>query len=261
MPYGQYPYGNGGYKGQDQLVLFLNSILSDETFGDITVTTGNVNVAPDSILSGEAWGSVTIYDPVDLFIIVPGIVSGEAWGTHNVINATVGLSALPPAQLPQEGDIRFVLDSLLGFGDVIPADRDVERDAGLETAITLTLGSDKRVDDTENKFPDDDNYHGGWCLDILSEFPGDQIGWMGWLLRRSKATNSVVADCHEYLLDGFQWMLDDGIISEFFAIVTRENYKGFSDILKMQLKFVRPKGDNISYTYYYNWQKQILKRG
>lgn len=221
---------------------------------------GGPTIFPLGIPSEEAWGIPTV-NLAGLAILPTGIPSGEAWGTPQVTQPTVVQSALPPPELPQEGDIYFYLDPLLGYGDCQLGDRDVVRDPGFETAVLLTLGTDKRADDTEQDFPADDGYKGGWVGDVLAEIPGDKLGWKGWLLRRAKTTNEVIARCQEYLTDGFQWMIRDGIISTFKSTVERVNYEGASDYLKMNLQFIRPSGDDISYTFYYNWQKQILKRG
>lgn len=215
---------------------------------------------PLSIMSAEHWGTPTI-NLAGLAILPTSILSGEHWGTPQVTQPTVVESALPPAALPTEGDILFTLDPQLGYGDCQLGDRDVVRDPGFETAILLTIGTDKRVDDTELDLPADDGYKGGWFGDELAEIAGDQIGWKGWLLRRAKTQSEVLSRCKEYLADGFQWMIRDGIISEFESEISRVNYEGNTDELRMILRFIRPTGNEITYTFYYNWQAQILKRG
>jgi len=238
-----------------------SSIISGELFGSPTIVAiAPLIISPTGIVSSEAFGIPVVNVSSTQFIIVDGISTGEAFGIPSIIKLNKIVSDLPLDYISEEGDILFTLDQYDGYADVSLADRDVERDGGLETAILITLGTDKRVGD-EEPLPDDGGYKGGWFGDNISYIPDDKIGWKGWLLRRSKTVNEVIAKCQEYLEDGFQWMLDDGIISDFQYTVTRESINNRSTVLKMGLKFVRPGGQNIFYTFYYNWEKQLIKRG
>lgn len=196
----------------------------------------------------------------DQDLLPTSIQSIEVFGAPRIQRITTVKSNLPLDKVTKEGDIYLEFDPIAGYADVRLADRDVERDPGFETAILLTLGSDKRAEDNEF-LPDDSGYKGGWWGDAVAENPGDQIGWKGWLLRRAKSQNEVISQCGEYLRDGFQWMIDDGIISDFKSTVERVTSPSQQTILQMKLHFVRPGGQSIFYTFFYNWEEQLLKRG
>lgn len=53
------------------------SILSQEVFGRVTISTAGVPITPNGIPSGEAWGIPSF----DFEILPNSIVSSEAWGT------------------------------------------------------------------------------------------------------------------------------------------------------------------------------------
>jgi len=234
-----------------------DSISSSEAFGIPGI---RFRIYMDSILSSEAWGSPGLGQ--DWYISLNGIASEEGVGVPTLKRTTNIESALSVVIEDKEGDIRLVLEALDGYGDVQLDDRDVTRDAGFETAVLITLGTDKRAGD-EDPLPDAGGYKGGWWGDGVPDVPGDLIGWKGWILQRSKSTDKIVTQCKEYLIDGFQWMLDDGIVSainiEVKKIDTME--KAGDSILWMSLQFIRPGQDDLFYKFFYNWQSQILRRG
>ena len=183
---------------------------------------------------------------------------GSGLTVKNTTNIRSGLPRLPGGTA---GDLLMTLDSRDGYIDLMLGDRDLERDGGFETAVLLTLISDKLAD-SDDELPDKGGYLGGYWGDSLPFVEGDQIGWKGWLLQRSKAEDNIIAKAKEYLLDGFQWMLDDGIVKELNFDVTRIDRKEDwgSSTLYMTLKFIRPEQENILFSFYYNWEEQLLRR-
>jgi len=207
-------------------------------------------------------GMLLEYQPVNPTIVPNGISSEEIVNAPQVTRTTNIQSALPPAPTDKEGDIRLEFDVHDGYLNWILDDRDVERDAGFESAILITLLTNKRADDSD-PLPDNYGDKGGWWGDSVPNVVGDQIGWKGWLLRREQTTKAVIARCKEYLIDGFQWMIDDGIIAGLSAEVTRVDGAlniPSDSILFLKLIFQKPGGQDIYYTFYYNWQAQIFRR-
>ena len=127
-------------------------------------------------------------------------------------------------------------------------------------AVLITLISDKRADD-DDILPDEGGYKGGWWGDDLPFVPGDLIGWKGWLLRRSKAISTVIAEAEDFLRDGFQWMFDDGIIEDLEINVVRDDkiLDMGSSVLLISLKFVRPGKQDVFFQYHFNWESQLLR--
>jgi len=86
---------------------------------------------------------------------------------------------------------------------------DLKADAGLETAVLISLFSDQRI--TEEELPQKESDRKGWWGDLLTEVEGDQIGSKLWLLDRSKISDDVLADFEAYAQNALQWMVEDGV--------------------------------------------------
>lgn len=240
--------------------VFPNPISSAEAFG-LPVVNKEWQIIGQGIQSGEAWGTPGLEEQT---IIYPWpITTSELWGSLTLKKTSKGKSSLPGPTPDKEGDIRFVHNSRDGYGDILLADRDFDRDAGFETAVTITMGTDQRAQN-EDSLPDDGGYKGGWWGDGVPVVPEDRIGTRLWLLRRSKGIGGVIADARKFITEGFQWMIDDGIIETLNIDIERsdeESNKAGDSVLKIDLEFIRPGGQDVFYTFYYNWQAQILRRG
>jgi len=75
----------------DANIIQLTGIASGEAFGALTVTTGNVSIAPTGIASGEAFGTLTVTTG-NVSIAPTGIASGEAFGTLTVTTGNVNIA-------------------------------------------------------------------------------------------------------------------------------------------------------------------------
>ena len=85
------------------------------------------------------------------------------------------------------------------------------------------------------------------------------MGTKLWLLQRSKTIDEIPAITKEYLLDGFSWMIDDGIIDS--VEISVERRRDLKTTIAFGLTFYRPEGNSIFYSFYYNWEAQLLRRG
>jgi len=250
-----------------------------------TILSGNQLTAsqyflPSSIPSAGAFGSPSILGPVAQGVSVYGIGSGEVWGSPSilvsqsyifpnsipsaeafgapaVVITTTVASSLPPPSPAKEGDIRITFDQYDQFVDFILADRDVDRDDGLETAVLITLLTDKHAD-AGDPLPDDSGYHGGWFGDSLPVVPDYKMGTKLWLLQRAKTVTEIPAIAKEYLVDGFKWMIEDGIVQTVDVIVERR--RDLKTTLAFTISFTKPEGTTIFYSFYYNWEAQLLRR-
>lgn len=233
-------------------------IASAAHFGapSITVSDTDQTIQLNSILSAEIFGLLSIAS-AKTYIFPSSIQSQEAFGLPAILIKTVVQSALPAPAPVKEGDIRLVFDVNKQYVDFVIADRDVDRDAGIETAVMLTLLTDKRAE-AGDPLPDGSGYKGGWWGDSFPVVPDYKMGTKLWLLQRSKTLSEIPAIAKEYLNDGFKWMIEDGIVKSVEVAVERR--RDLKDTLYFALTFVKPEGTTIFYKFYYNWEAQILRR-
>jgi phage gp46-like protein len=97
----------------------------------------------------------------------------------------------------------------IGSFDLALAGADLQTDAGLDTAVILSLFCDARADATEIAPGADPR---GWWADALAA-PPDPIGSKLWLLRREKRMPDVAARAQEYAQAALAWLVDDGVAS------------------------------------------------
>lgn len=115
------------------------------------------------------------------------------------------------------GDIRTVLYRSLEPGmppafDWRLSGAQLEGDDGLETAIVLSLFTDRRAAD-DDALPDGTDDRRGWWADAYPDVDGDAIGSRLWLLFREKETQAVVQRAREYTEEALAWLLEDGVAS------------------------------------------------
>lgn len=147
------------------------------------------------------------------------------------------------------GDAKYKYED--GVADVILGDRDLVQDMGLETAITISLFSDRRAND-DDPLPDNSNDKRGWWADDLLN-DGDFIGSRRWLLRRSKLTDENMRRLEEYDSEGLNWMIIDGVASNIVIVVQRIDMNTILETITIE----RPEGSPQSFKYYFNWEAQI----
>jgi phage gp46-like protein len=172
---------------------------------------------------------------------------GEATDPIPVYGTPISLEALS-----YEGDIRLFLTD--GVGGLALTQNDLDRDSGLETAVMISLFSDRRAD-LEDALPDSSKDLRGWWGDATQE---DKIGSRLWLLSRSKIEDATNTDAEKYILEALQWMIDDGVADSVEATVTRVD----TYALEFSVTIARPKGArDITFNYFFNWESQSLRRG
>lgn len=104
---------------------------------------------------------------------------------------------------------------------------DLRLDDSLQTAILISLFSDRRArpDDT---LPGNDNDRRGWWGDTWPDVPGDQIGSRLWLLGREKEQAEVLRRARDYAREALAWLIEDGlaVALNVKATVPRRGYLG-----------------------------------
>jgi phage gp46-like protein len=158
-------------------------------------------------------------------------------------------------------DIRINWDVGLMEGDISfnTTKQDLEKDSGLETAVIISLFTDRRARD-DDVLPDSNNPdRRGWWGDLGSPIvKGDQIGSRLWLLNREKTLESVLARAQEYAKEALQWLIDDEVAVKVDVSVERSGSIG-NDRLALLAQIYKKDGNNETFKYELQWSAQSLR--
>ncbi len=157
-------------------------------------------------------------------------------------------------------DIQISWDEQLLEGDLLYAEGDLTGDAGLETAIIISIFSDRRAS-SEDDLPDSQNPdRRGWWGDLTTESTSmgqDQIGSKLWLLERSKTTPETLARAKLYIEESLQWLINDGVAVKVEVEVERQGVVG-SDVLAFSVKIYKSDGEEETFNFTDQWTAQFL---
>lgn len=109
-------------------------------------------------------------------------------------------------------DVRILFDGTAMSGDLT---RDglggLATDGGLETAVIISLFTDRRArpDDALPGAPDDRRGWWGDALPAVSGLQGDRIGSRLWLLGREKIVPETLRRARDYCREALAWMIED----------------------------------------------------
>ena len=115
-------------------------------------------------------------------------------------------------------DLRLVWDAAWGEADLAIDGADLAADDGLETAVIISLFTDRRVE--EDELPAGETDRRGYWGDDLNEEPGDLTGSKLWLLSREKETPEVLVRAEEYSLEALEWLVTDGHVRAVQAVAS-----------------------------------------
>lgn len=156
-------------------------------------------------------------------------------------------------------DIQINWNEQLLEGDFLYSNGDLTSDPGLETAIIISLFSDRRADERDD-LPDLQNLdRRGWWGDLTlatTETGSDRIGSKLWLLERAKTTPETIAKAKIYIEEALQWLLDDQIAIKIDVEVDREGIVG-SDRLEFGVKIYKSSGDVEVFNFSEQWLAQF----
>lgn len=141
-------------------------------------------------------------------------------------------------------------------GDLLVDGLDLARDDGLETAVIISLFTDRRAaaEQIPAELPKDD-LRGYWG-DVRPEVEGDTTGSLLWLLAREKQTSQTLARAEQYCREALSWLVDDRIASS-VDVVAEYVSMGWMGI---SIGINRPDGSAVQYRYNYEWAAQAAKR-
>ena len=137
--------------------------------------------------------------------------------------------------------------------DLAVKNGDLKADAGLETAVTISLFTDRRV--TSEQLAQGDTDRHGWWGDMFPEVSLDQIGSRLWTLRRAKRLTNTLRLAEDYSRESLNWLIEDGI-ADIINITASYDINKF---LILDIEIVKPLG--VSSRFQVLWDEQKLVRG
>lgn len=133
---------------------------------------------------------------------------------------------------------------------------DLERDEGLETAVIISLFTDRRAsaEQIPPEYPQDD-LRGYWG-DITNASANDQTGSLLWLLAREKQLPHTLSRAEQYCREALAWMIDD-LVSTKIEVAASYYSRGW---MLLVIDIYRPNGTAVRFQYNYEWSAQAGKR-
>jgi phage gp46-like protein len=148
-------------------------------------------------------------------------------------------------------DLRLIWDPLLGAADLGVEANDLVREDGLETAVLMSLFTDRRAADTD-VLPSGETDRRGWWADAFPVAEGDLVGSRLWLLAREKDAATVRSRAAEYAREALQWMLDDRV-ADSLEVAVEVPRAGW---LVLDITIRRPQTDPVKYRFNAAWAAQ-----
>jgi phage gp46-like protein len=141
-------------------------------------------------------------------------------------------------------DVAMKWDNLTRTADLSLVAGDLAADTGMESAVTLSLFTDRRVskDDAE-RFGVTDRR--GWWGDGYPDVDADELGSRLWLLKRAKIEPETLRLARDFAIEALTWMVEDGAARSVDATVERGGLNG----ILLTIAIARPDGTSVKYNY------------
>ena len=149
-------------------------------------------------------------------------------------------------------DIKILYDDLTQSFDFKYQNGDFVRDSGLETAVLISLFTDRRADDDDPLI--NQNEFRGWWGDLI----GDEgpVGSRLWLIKYGKATQENVILAKEYIIEALQWMIDDEVVMK-IDVETESQGPPENKVLAAKIKMYYNDGNSEAIVFTNLWTAQI----
>jgi phage gp46-like protein len=148
-------------------------------------------------------------------------------------------------------DIALQWSEIEHAADVAIELNDLVQDGGLETAVMLSLFTDRQAE-VGDVLPDGETDRRGWWADAAPVVEGDRIGSRLWLLAREVESQAVLDRAVTYAREALQWLLDDKVAErvEVTAEIPRRGMLG------LVVEIFRPQQDVVRYRFRHVWTAQ-----
>jgi phage gp46-like protein len=151
-------------------------------------------------------------------------------------------------------DLALVWNADAATADLLLGNGQLATDAGLRTAILISLFTDARAADDE-QLPEAGTDRRGWWGDAFARDARpdagtardtNRIGSLLWLLSRSKITPRVMAQAQQACEEALAWLLRDGIAAAVRVVVEAQvrPQQQTPDLLAIAVEIDRPGGPN-----------------
>lgn len=135
-------------------------------------------------------------------------------------------------------DIKLIYDEQFFMGDIALDANDLAIDLSLETAVFISLFTDKRA-------LVNNELQRGWWADSYADNEGDEIGSKLWLLSREKVIPLVKIRAKEYSEKALMWLKEDGLVKDFKVEIESLRH----DALKIKVTLFLSNNSNEIFSY------------
>lgn len=149
-------------------------------------------------------------------------------------------------------DLALTWSNVHGSADLSMIDSDLASEAGLETAVLLSLFTDRRAKNDDVPPSGDPNDRRGWWADQFADIEGDLFGSRLWLLDRAKLSPEVARRAEEYVREALQWMLDDKVVASIGVTIDISR----RDTMLIGVTLQRPGRDAVAFRFGRAWDSQ-----
>ena len=147
------------------------------------------------------------------------------------------------------GDIRIVWRPEDGQGDWQVRDGALLTGSDLETAVLVSLFTD-RLATSDFRLTDGSDDRRGWWGDAFAEAPGDRVGSDLWQFERAKRTSAVLPQAVDFARSALQWTVEDGVVSRWEITAEWQNRAR----LAMRLTAYKPDGTREEIRVLWPWE-------
>jgi len=148
-------------------------------------------------------------------------------------------------------DIKLAFDIATLSGDLALDGPDLATDAGLETAVLISLFTDARAGADDALPAESSEGRRGWWGDAVPMIEGHRLGSRLWLLEREKITVETLRRAEEYGREALAWMLEAGIASRIEALAEVQGAR-----LALRLTIHRPRDAALTWRFDNLWEAQ-----
>ena len=146
-------------------------------------------------------------------------------------------------------DLALTWSNAAGNADLSIIDADLASDRGLETAVLLSLFTDRRAKNDDVPPSGDPDDRRGWWADQFADVEGDLFGSRLWLLDRSTLTPEVAKRAEEYVREALAWMLADLVVASIGVTIDIST----RDTMFIGVTLQRPGRDAVAFRFGRAW--------
>lgn len=152
-------------------------------------------------------------------------------------------------------DVALFFNGETFTGDVLVVAGALGTDDSLETAVFLSIFSDRRADAGDD-LPPGETWRRGYALEGVGGVAGDRFGSKFWLRRRLKQTEETRLLIEQDARDALAWLIEDQVAKE----VQVEASWVRMEALGLVVRVARPDGRKETHRWQIPWNAQAEKR-